>query len=146
MTTRVRADETEALTSKDIDYLISFNKRRVEKRGDLFEYDIDYLDKIPDRINSYNNIDDRRKRIIKKATYLLAGISWKQPFGDGNKEAAHFITIRFLKRNGFRLLNTSSERRELYNLLINTILKPAIDSTIFEEVEEYITKKIELLD
>jgi prophage maintenance system killer protein len=138
-------NESEILSFKDIKYIISFNKRHVEKRGDLFELedkDRDFLDKIPNKLNAYNNIDDRHERIIKKATYLLAGISWKQPFGDGNKETAHFITIRFLKRNGFRLLNTSSERRELFKLLIKTIEKPPIDSTIFKEVEEYITKKI----
>ncbi|MGI8834832.1 MAG: Fic family protein, partial [Nitrososphaeraceae archaeon] len=67
----------------------------------------DYIDKLPNKIDSYNVIKDKRQRIIKKATRILAGITYYQPFGDGNKETAHYMTIRFLKRNGFKLLNTS---------------------------------------
>ncbi|CAN5459489.1 hypothetical protein BH18THE2_BH18THE2_37970 [soil metagenome] len=138
-------NESETLSSENIEYLISFNKRRVKKRGELFEVDKDYIDKLPNKIDSYNVIKDKRQRIIKKATRILAGITYYQPFGDGNKETAHYMTIRFLKRNGFKLLNTSETRKEIYDLLIRTILKPTNDPTIFSEVEEYITKKIRLL-
>lgn len=138
-------NESETLSFEDIEYLISFNKRRVKKRGELFEADRDYLDKIPNKIDSYNVIKDRQQRIIKKATRILAGITYYQPFGDGNKETAHYMTIRFLKRNGFKLLNTSETRKEIYDLLIRTILKPTNDPTLYSEVEEYISKKIELL-
>ena len=142
---RVNITDSEVLTYKDIEYIISFNKRRVEKRGELFEVDRDYLDKMLSKVESYNCIDDKQERIIKKATRILAGITYYQPFGDGNKETAHFLTIRFLKRNGFKLPNTPSDKKEIYNLLIKTILKPTNDPSIFKEIEDYISKKIRLL-
>ncbi|MDH3766399.1 MAG: hypothetical protein OER82_11405 [Nitrosopumilus sp.] len=43
---------------------------------------MDTLNEIFYYVNSFNDIPDRRERIIKKATYLLAGISYNQPFID----------------------------------------------------------------
>lgn len=96
---------SEILSNEDIESFILNNKQKVEKRGEVFEVDRDSLHAILSRLNSYNVIQDRRQRIIKKATRILAGISYYQPFNDGNKETAHSMTIFFLQRNSFNLLN-----------------------------------------
>jgi prophage maintenance system killer protein len=136
------SSNSEVLSSKDIEDIILFNKLTVTKRGESFEVDRDDLYKLLNKINSYNNIQNRRLRIIKKATHILAGISYYQPFYDGNKETAHSTTILFLRRNGFNLPNTSNDRKEVYSLLIKTILKITNYPTIFSEVEEYLSKRV----
>jgi hypothetical protein len=65
---------SEILSNEDIESIISYNKSTVEKRGEKFEVDKDCLYIILNRMNFYNYIRDRRQRIIKKATRILAGI------------------------------------------------------------------------
>ncbi|MHB8547324.1 MAG: Fic family protein [Nitrosotalea sp.] len=55
------------------------------------------------KANSFNDIKDQRTRIIKKATAVLGGISWQQPFNNGNKTIAIIVTKYFLQKNGFDL-------------------------------------------
>lgn len=134
---------SETFSPKDVEHIITFNQIRVDDRGDLFEVDEDCLQKIFNRMNRYNHINDKRKRIIKKATRILAGITHYQPFGDGNKETALAITRIFLRRNGFFLiLRTPDDEEEVYDLQTRTIWKPTNDPTIFAEVEEYLSRKV----
>ena len=99
----VNESGSETLSSKDIAFIIIFNRMKVEERGELFEIDEDCLEKILSRMKNYDNIEDRQQRIIKKATRILAGITYYQPFGDGNEETALVTTIRYLRKNGFDL-------------------------------------------
>ena len=124
----VNESGSETLSSKDIAFIIIFNRMKVEERGELFEIDEDCLEKILSRMKNYDNIEDRQQRIIKKATRILAGITYYQPFGDGNEETALVTTIRYLRKNGFDLsIYTTKQRNEVYNLLTNTIPKPPND-------------------
>ena len=133
----------EVLSSKDIEDIILFNKLTVEKHGESFEVDRDDLYTILNKVNSYNNIPNKRQRIIKKAARILAGIAFYQLFHEGNKRTAIASTISYLQRNGFNLpLNTPSEEEEMYDLLNKTIWKETNDPTIFIEVEEYLLQRV----
>ncbi len=75
------------------------------------------LTNILEFVNSYH-IDDKKTRIIKKAVYLLEGISYKHPFGDGNRRTAFYAFTEFLERNGFFLvISNDKDRNEFVNLL-----------------------------
>jgi prophage maintenance system killer protein len=134
---------SESFSPKDVAHIIIFNKMRVDDRGELFDVNEDCLQKIFNRMNRYYQIKDKRKRIIKKATRILAGITYYQPFGEGNKETALAATKLYLRRNGFYLiLRTPDDEEEVYDLLTKTIWKPTNDPTIFGEVEEYLFRKV----
>ena len=90
----VQIPESENLTSEDIENnIISFNREIMEKDKELFKVDLDDLYAILNRMNHYNNIEDRRKRVIKKATRILAGITRYQPFLD---EFAKFLRLSYV--------------------------------------------------
>lgn len=136
-------NESETLFSKDIAFIIIFNRMKVEERGELFEVDEDCLQKIFNRMKNYDHIENKRERIIKKATRILAGITYYQPFGEGNKETALSATISYLRKNGFDLsMNTTDQRKDIYGLLNETIWKITNDPTIFGDVEAYLRIRI----
>lgn len=135
---------SEILSSKDREDIISYNKSLAEKDGELFEVDRDDLYTILNKMNSYNSIQNRRQRIIKKATRILAGITRYQLFHEGNRRTAINATASYLQRNGFSFsVDTADEQEELYDLLERTIWKVTNDSTIFSEVEEYLSRKVQ---
>ncbi len=133
---------SEYFSAAEIDEIIQYNKKIVEEENDSFEVDIDVLHSIFDKVNnSYEKEVDKKIRIIKKATRILAGIAFNQPFNEGNKRTATIVTFVFLNRNGFDIPLTSHEKIKLYNLLIKTMLKSRVDSTIYSEVEEYLKQE-----
>ncbi len=132
---------SETLDSNDIELIISFNKQKVEERGEEFEVDKKLLSKIFVKMNSYNHIRDRRERIVRKASHILAGITFHQPFGEGNKETALALTVLYLNRNGFDLaLEDKQIMDEIYDILTKTIR----EYSIFGEVELYLLKRVSL--
>ena len=123
--------------------MIEYNKKIVESRGEGFEVDYRIIENIVARMNKFNNISDKRTRIVKKATTILAGICFYQPFFEGNKETALDATIGYLNNNGFNLKDKSQkEKKEIYDLLVKTVFKFPGDNTISREVEEYLDKNV----
>jgi prophage maintenance system killer protein len=109
--------ETETFSSNDKENIIRYNKRKVERRGERFGVNMEKLSETLDNVNSFNDITDKRIRIIKKAAHLLGGISYCQLFSEGNKETALSWTIRFLRKNNFDLpIHTTKERKNVYEL------------------------------
>lgn len=136
----------EFFTPEEVEEMIVDNKEIVEKRGQPFAVDIEILSEIIGQVNSYDNIQDKRERIIKKVAHLLGGIAYHQPFNEGNKEVAISWTLRFLSRNGFDLpVMSSNDKRDIYDLLIKTGLKFELDPTIISEVEEYLIARVKKL-
>jgi prophage maintenance system killer protein len=132
---------SETLDSKDIEEIISFNKQKVEEREEGFEVDKKLLSKIFVKMNSYNHIQDRRERIVRKASCILAGITFHQPFFEGNKETALGVTVLYLNRNGFDLaLEDKQIMDEIYDILTKTLR----EFSIFGEVELYLLKRVSL--
>jgi prophage maintenance system killer protein len=139
---------SETLTSEDLEGIMEYNRLKVEKDGELFEVEESYIyNSLPKWIDSHNRIQDKRTRIIKKATEIMAGITYYQPFFDANKRTALTATILFLEKYSFTLPMYSLQfQKEIYDLLNRTILKPTNDPSILEEVEHYIENTIISLD
>jgi prophage maintenance system killer protein len=123
--------------------IIRGNEHIVSHRKESFGVNAERIEWVFSKVNSFNDIKDQRTRIIKKATAVLAGISWQQPFNNGNKTTALIVTKYFLRKNGFDLrLSTEQEEDELIDLLIKTMYKYEDDPTIFSEVEEYLDRVV----
>lgn len=135
--------DIENLTQDDLDDMIKVNKQLVVSRNEPFDVNHDRLQMVYDKFHENDSIADAKDRIIKKATALLAGISYHQPFSEGNKEVALLKTTAFLNDNGFDIpIENAIVRSELIELLIKTIYKFENDPTIFSEVEDYIKSRI----
>jgi hypothetical protein len=65
----------EIFGQKDIEEVIEVNKLICSYDNEPVGVNMETLNSIFDKVNSFNDISDRRIRIIKKATYILAGIS-----------------------------------------------------------------------
>ncbi|VFJ14047.1 type II toxin-antitoxin system death-on-curing family toxin [Candidatus Nitrosocosmicus franklandus] len=135
---------SEYFSSDEIDEIIQFNKKIVEEDGSSFEVDLNILCSIFDKVNTrYEKELDKKTRIIKKATRILAGITFNQPFYEGNKRTAIIVTLMFLNRNGFDIpLVQTEQKRKLYDLLMATMLKSRTDTTVYSEVEEYLKQEL----
>ena len=133
----------EEFLDEEIEEIIKDNCDLVLERGDTFGVNREELTKIFDNVNNFNEIQDKRSRIIHKASWILGGITFYQPFNDGNKEIALSLTIYFLRENRFELpLPDKKIKKELFNLLVRTVLKFEDDPTIVSEVEDYLLLKV----
>ena len=111
----------------EINEIIKVNRKIVEERNESFGVD---ETKIYDIINSVNLASDPsilnvRERIIKKASIILARITWEQPFNNGNKATALYFTTQFLNKNKFDLLISSNPtiQKQIFHLLEATAMK-----------------------
>jgi len=103
------------------------------------------LNFIFDKVNSFNDIQDRRTRIIKKATQILAGISYNQPFIEGNRRTSHYLVKNFLGRNLYQLRFYNSKEEDQFADMLKRTAEEKFedDATIYSEIEEYLTCKVE---
>jgi len=98
--------------------VIRANHHIVNHRKEKFGCVLERLLNVFNKVNSFNDIVDRKERIIKKAAHILGGLTWSQPFSNGNKRTALTISIYFLRKNGFDLpIMSKGEEKELFDLL-----------------------------
>ncbi len=136
---------TEYFSTDEINSIIEANKKIVTDRRETFGFNSERLQKVFDFVNSIREpfLKDKRKRIILKASHLLGGITFLQPFNNGNKTTATAATTEFLRRNGYDLIfETEKEEDEHIALLEKTLYKFEDDPTIISEVEDYLCKKV----
>lgn len=141
---------SEFVSKNIIDNIIKANKHLVQHRGESFGVNKEKLLDVINTVNTTNAPADndiirtlfKRKRTIKKASLLLAGITYHQPFNNGNKATAFVITKHFLRKNGYSLsLKTIEEEKELFLLLERIVLKfEGMD--IASEAEAYLDNKV----
>ncbi|MBS1267576.1 MAG: hypothetical protein MAG458_00280 [Nitrosopumilus sp.] len=112
---------TEIFSQKAIKNIPAVNKHICEKRPEPFGVDdSSLLPQIFERVNNHNDIPDKRKRVITKASHLFAGIIFVQPFKNGNKTTAEIITKYFLQQNGYKLpIRTEQDSLELIELEVS---------------------------
>lgn len=140
---------SETLSPEDIEIIIAFNIIMNIRQGGLVWYEYsqikrEILYRIPTWMARYDNIENKRERIIKKVTQILAGITHYQVFVNFNKRTALSVTIRFLRRNGFDLPYRHNKRlqNELINLLIDIINRNDDDPSTFNDVERLLLKEV----
>ena len=98
--------------------VIRANHHIVNHRKEKFGCVLERLLNVFNKVNSFNDIVDRKERIIKKTAHILGGLTWSQPFSNGNKRTALTISIYFLRKNGFDLpIMSKGEEKELFDLL-----------------------------
>lgn len=133
----------EQFTENEIEEIIQDNEELVNERGDSFGVNRDELQKIFENVNNFNEVLGFKERIIRKASWILGGITFYQPFNDGNKETALSLTKYFLRKNNLDLpLPTREKEEEIYDLLNKTVFKFEDDPTIISEIEDFLTSKV----
>jgi prophage maintenance system killer protein len=134
----------EYLNDDELQEIIKYNREIVRSRNEPFGVDENKIKEIFHSVNldyesqSYAN---KRERIIKKASVLIARITWEQPFDEGNRETALAIGITFMNRNGFDLL-IENYKLEINELLNRIIYKFENDPSICLEVELFLDKNV----
>lgn len=131
----------EQFIDSEIQEIVKFNIKIVKERNERQGVNLDRLNEIFSFANSINpDIEpDRKKRILKKAARIISGITWLQPFDNGNKSTALASGKMFLNRNGFDL---SINNKQIYFLLERISMKFENDSSIYSEMEEFLFKKV----
>lgn len=79
--------------------------------------------------------------MIKRASHLLGGIVFEQPFKNGNKSTAFIVTQHYLKINGF-IFSVNISDDELIQLLESVsplFLNEDQYDIAFSTVEEFLT-------
>ncbi len=135
----------EIFGQKDIEEVVEVNKLICSYDDEPVGVDMETLNDIFDKVNSFDDIFDRRTRIIKKATHILAGISYNQPFIEGNRRTSHYLVKSFLGRNLYQLrFYNVKEEDQFADMLKRTAEEKFEDDlTIYSEIEEYLTRKVE---
>ncbi|MEP0824763.1 MAG: Fic family protein [Nitrososphaera sp.] len=131
----------ELYTEEDIDGIIEYNRRLMLRRKEDFEADRDILIKIFSRVNAIGpaEVPNSRERTIQKASRILSGIAFRQPFHEGNKTTALFTTIDYLRQNGYDLpLETIAQEQEVFDLLVLVMY----GSKEAEDVRDFLDKRI----
>lgn len=101
--------------------MIQVNYDIVKLRDESFGVNEELLFEIFDHVNSFNDIENKRQRVIKKAANLLGRIVYEQPFDNGNKSTSRFEASLFLKRNGLILDESQETDDKLAQLLYDVM-------------------------
>lgn len=108
----------EIFGQKDIEEVIEVNKLICSYDNEPVGVNMEILNSIFDKSNSFNDMPDRKTRIIKKATHIIVGISYNQPFVEGNRRTSHYLVKNFLRRNLFQLrFYNAKEEDQFANVL-----------------------------
>ncbi len=129
---------------EEIEEIVEYNQEIVEARSEPFGVNWEKLQRIFDQINNPSTkFNDERERTIFQTSIILGGITFHQPFSEGNKETALSLAILFLRKNNFNLpLDSQEKEKEVFDLLQKTIFKFEDDPTIISEIQEFLEKKV----
>jgi len=127
------------------DNVIEANKQICHQSKEI--YGLDYpekLDEIIVNIQNMDKIEDAKEQIIRKVSLLLAGLSYDQPFKNGNKRTSLSLTILLLRINHFDLpYDTKDKQHEIFKLLESMMYKFEDDiPEIVTEIEDFLRERI----
>jgi len=127
------------------DNVIETNKQICHQSKEI--YGLDYpekLDEIIINIQNMDKIEDAKEQIIRKVSLLLTGLSYDQPFKNGNKRTSLSLTILLLRINHFDLpYDTKDKQREIFKLLESMMYKFEDDiPEIVIEIEDFLRERI----
>ncbi len=135
----------EIFSPNAIENISLINKHVVEKRPESFGVDDpSIIKKIFERVNQDYNIPNKKVRLIKRASHILAGIVFEQPFKNGNKATAYIVTQHYLKINGFAfpISISDDELIQLLESISPLFLNEDQFDIAFSKVEDFLTAKI----
>jgi len=135
----------------DTQYLIDTNKLIIETWNEEHLNDIQPLgvrhpeiETIIPLVEEYDKSNLKLEDLIRKASYLMAIISWVQPFYDGNKRTGIISGTKFLRDNGLELNIEKKDEPELRNLLYDIQdQRTSLDHSVVTKIIIYTTKRIQ---
>lgn len=97
-----------------------------------------------DRLDDVLDMAKKHDEPIVQAAYLLAGISWAQPFSGGNKRTSFVSADTLLRMNGLTLvINAESDISYLQNLLYEIQEgRSELDELTLAKIILYVAKRI----
>ncbi|QLH07070.1 Fic family protein [Nitrosopumilus ureiphilus] len=137
----------------DTQYLIDINKLLVERWNKLHPKETPQplgirrpeIDEIIPMVEEYDKSHMKLEDLIRKASYLMAIVSWVQPFLDGNKRTGIISSTKFLYDNGFDLNIEKKDEPEIRNLLYEIQdQRTSLDHSVVTKIIFYITKRIQI--
>ena len=87
---------------------------------------------------------NKQEHLIMKASYLLGGISWAQPFSGGNKRTALVCADTLLRMNGLKLVIDNETDEEYLRKLLFEIQdeRSELNTVIMAKIILYVSKRI----
>lgn len=97
-----------------------------------------------DRLNEVIEIVKQQEGLILKASYLMGGIAWAQPFAGGNKRTGVVCADTFLRMNGYRLDVKSEEDIEYMRKLLFEIQeeRTSLNIETMAKIILYVAKRV----
>ena len=129
----------------DKENIIDANKQICKQSNEIFGLDHpEKLDEIISNIRTINRIEDEKERIIRKISILIVGLSYDQPFKNGNKRTSLVISILLLRLAHFDIpFHTKEQKKEVFDLLEDLMYKFEDDiPKLTDEVEEFFRTRI----
>ena len=132
-------------------YLIDTNKLLIETWNEEHPHEIQQpfgvrrpeIDQVIPMVEEYDKSDLKLEDLIKKAAYIMAIISWLQPFLDGNKRTGIIAGTKFLRDNGLELDILPKDEPELRRLLYDIQdQRSSLDHSTVIKIIIYTTKRI----
>jgi len=137
----------------DKQYLIETNEKILKRHKKLTSKQVWIettcaLDEIIPHVDSVGNSGNKKEDLIQKVTHLMAIMTLKQPFFDGNKRTGVVSAIKFLHDNGYNLdIDPEAENLELRKMLIK--IKQhyhSLDRDTVSQMSFYISKRTKLYE
>jgi prophage maintenance system killer protein len=130
------------LLSKDV--IIRINKGIVHEWNEQNPQNPEVFAVGEDRLDDVLSMVNKQSGPIEQACYLLAGISWAQPFSGGNKRTAFVCADTWLRMNGYRLVIDSETDQEYLRSLLFEIQESRtdLDDLTLAKIMLYVTKRI----
>ena len=137
----------------DKQYLIDTNKKILTRHKLTHDVNVwaettESIEQIIPTVNGVGNSGNRREDLVEKAAYMMALITWAQPFFDGNRRTGIVVTIKFLRDNGYDLnIDPEDENLELRHML-SEIKKHAagLEFGILKQMSFYISKRMKVYE
>lgn len=134
---------SDTFTFDEIEEIKGDNQDICVEDQEYFEVDDDLLNNIFEKVNSCNNTLGIKKKIVKRAAYILCLITNLQPFHENNRRTAYSVAMQFLRRNQLNIpLDNLEQEREVFFLLDKTKSKSHNDPTLCSEVEKFLNSRV----
>lgn len=98
--------------------IIEINKGIIQEWLEQNPTEFEAVNVSQDKLDDILKTADVQENLIMKASYILGGISWAQPFSGGNKRTALVCADTLLRLNGFRLVIEDEDEQEYLRKLL----------------------------
>ena len=129
----------------DSENIIDANKQICQQSNEPFGLDNpEKLDEIISNIRAIDRIEDEKEKVIRKISILIVGLSYDQPFKNGNKRTSLAISILLLRLAHYDIsFHNKEQKKEVFDLLEGLMYKFEDDIPMLtDEVEDFLRSRI----